>query len=226
VTPDDVMRSAGNLSFWKSHADGIIVGPTPTETEVHLTKPPERRPRSIVSYAVVVVQKQSTKWVSENNQSVDATTTASTISGDSGEPRNDAGIEDLKQKLAEIDTHRDNYAEKQQNVEDDVSTLTESMHNMASDIINIRKDMNGISSQVKELTELLKQQIEIKTSESNFIESPPRQRRRTGNTGLGSVSSNEGTKRTSGSDCDYEMEEAVGKVDQKRVAMDTGGNSG
>jgi recombinational DNA repair ATPase RecF len=126
---------------------------------------------------------------------VDANTTASTISRDIGEPRNDAGIDDLKRKLAEIDTHRDNnYVKQQQKVEDNVSMLTDSMHKMASDIINIRKDMNRLSSQVKEITELLKQQIEIKASASNFIKSPPRQIRRTGNTGSGSILSNEDTK--------------------------------
>jgi prophage DNA circulation protein len=126
---------------------------------------------------------------------VDATTTGSTISGDIGEPWNEAGIDDLKRKLAEIDTHRDNYAKQQQTVEDDTSTLTESMHKMVSYIINIRKDMNGLSSQMKEIAELLKQQIQIKTSASNFIKSPPRQMRHTGNKGLGSVSSNDDTKR-------------------------------
>jgi hypothetical protein len=100
------------------------------------------------------------------------------------------------------------------------------MHKMASYIIEIRKDTNGLSSQMKEITELLKQKIEIKTLESNFVKSPPRQRRRAGNTGSGSVSSNDDTKRTWGSDCDSEVEEAVGKVDQNRGAMDTGGNSG
>jgi proline dehydrogenase len=138
------------------------------------------RPKTIVSY-VAVVQKQSTKGVSKNNQCVDATTTLSTISGDSVEPWNDVGVDDVKRKLAEIDTHRDNYAKQQQKVEDDVSTLTESMHKMASYIIKIRKDMNGLSSKMKEITELLKQQIEIKTSASSFIKSPPRQRRRTCN---------------------------------------------
>jgi hypothetical protein len=225
VTPDDVMRIAGNLSFWKSYADGISAGPTPTETGVDLTKPPSRRPITIVSYTAVV-QKQSSKGASQNNQYVDATTMASTISGDSSEPRNDAGIDDLKRKIAEIDTHREKYAKQQQKVEDDVNTLTDSMHNMVSDIINIRKYINGLSSQMKEITELLKQQILIKTSASNFIKSPPRQRLRTGNTGSGSVSSNEDTKRTWGSDCDSEMEEAAGKEDQNHVAMDTGGNSG
>jgi chromosome segregation ATPase len=114
---------------------------------------------------------------------VDATTTASAISGDSGEPRNEAGIDNLKQKLAEIDTHRDNYEKQQQKVGDDVSTLTKSMHEMATYIINIRKDMNGLSSHLKEIMEILKQKIEVKTSASNFIKSPPGQRRRTCNTG-------------------------------------------
>jgi hypothetical protein len=57
---DDVMRDAGNSSFWKSDADGISAGPTPTETGVDLTKPPARRPRTIISYAAAV-QKKSTK---------------------------------------------------------------------------------------------------------------------------------------------------------------------
>jgi hypothetical protein len=83
--------------------------------------------------------------------------------------------------------------------------------------------MNGLSSQMKEITELLKQQIEIKTSASNFIKSPPRQRRRTGKTGSGSVLSNDDTKRTWGSNCDSEMEDTGGKVVQNQDAMDTGG---
>jgi hypothetical protein len=222
MTPDDVMRDTGNSSFWKSCADGISAGPTPIETGVDLTKPPARRPRTIVSYAAVV-QKQSTKGNSQNNQSVDATKTASTIIGDSDGPRNEADIEDLKRKLAEIDTHRDNYEKQQQKVEDDVSTLTESMHKIAIDIINIRKDVNGLSSQMKEITELLKQQIEIKTSASNFIKSPPRQRHHTGKTGSGSVLSNDDTKRTWGSDCDYEMKDTGEKVVQNQDTMDTGG---
>jgi hypothetical protein len=97
---------------------------------------------------------------------------------------------------------------------------------MESDIIKTRKDMNGISSQMKEITELLKQQIEIKTSAGNYIKSPPRQIRRTGNTGSGSVSSNEDTKQTWGSDFDSEMEEVVPHEEQKHEVMDTGGDSG
>jgi hypothetical protein len=196
VTPDDVMRDADNSSFWKSYADVISAGPTPIEIGVDLTKSPARRPRTIASYAAAVVHKQSTKRNSQNSQYVDATKTASTISDNSDEARNEAGIEDSKRKLAEIDTHRDNYEKQQQKVEVDVRTLTESMHKMVTYIINIRKDMNGLSSKMKDIAELLKQKIEIKTSASNFIKSPPRQRRRTGKTGSRSVSSNDDTKRT------------------------------
>jgi hypothetical protein len=131
----------------------LVLGQHPTETGVDLNKPPARRPITIISFAAVV-QKQSSKGASQKHQSVDATTTASTISRDSGDPRNDAGIDDLKRKLAEIDTHRDNYAKQQQHVEDNLSTLTESMYTMVSDIIDIRKYMNGLSSQMKEITEL------------------------------------------------------------------------
>jgi hypothetical protein len=92
------------------------------------------------------------------------------------------------------------------------------MHKMASDIINIRKDINMLSSQMKEINELLKQQIEIKTSAIKFIKSPPRQRRRTGNTGSGSVSSNDDTNQTWGSDCDSEMEEAGRKVNELHLS--------
>jgi hypothetical protein len=57
--------------------------------------------------------------------------TASTISGDSGTPWTFEGIDNLKWKLAKIDTHQDKYAKQQKQVEDDASTLTESMHKMA-----------------------------------------------------------------------------------------------
>jgi prophage DNA circulation protein len=189
-----------------------------------LKKPPSRRPRTIISYAAVV-QKQAAKGVRKNSHSVDVTNMASTISDDSGTPRNVEGIDDLKRKLAEIDTHWEKYAKQQQKVDDDVSTLTESMHKMESDIIKIRKDMNGLISKMKVITELLKKQIEIKTSAGNYIKSPPRQTRctgDTGDTGSGSVSSNKDTKQTWRRNCDSEVEEVVSHEEQKCEAMDTG----
>jgi hypothetical protein len=75
--------------------------------------------------------------------------------------------------------NRDRHREKevqQQKVEDDVSTLTQYMHKMVSGIIDIRKDMNGISTQMKEITDLLKTQFNMKQAETKMITSPPRKR--------------------------------------------------
>jgi hypothetical protein len=48
------------------------------------------------------------------------------------------GIEDLKRKIAEIDTQRNTYSTQQQKAEDDVSKLTQSMLKNASYILYIR----------------------------------------------------------------------------------------
>jgi hypothetical protein len=82
-----------------------------TESGFDMNKPLTRLPRTIVSYATVV-QKESEKGVSQKSQSVGTTTTASTISGDSGTPWNAESIDYLKRKLAEIDTRRDTYAKQ------------------------------------------------------------------------------------------------------------------
>jgi chromosome segregation ATPase len=86
---------------------------------------------------------------------MDATTAASTISGTSETAPVFEGIDDLKKKLAEIDAERNRHSSQQQKVENDVSTLTQSMHKMASDIIDIRKDIHGLSTQMKEITDIL-----------------------------------------------------------------------
>jgi hypothetical protein len=75
---------------------------------------------------------------------------------------------------------------------------------MASDIIDIRRVMYGISTQMKEITYIIKKQFNMKQVETNMITPPPR-KRRTGNKGTGSVSSNEETCLTWASDCDSDM---------------------
>jgi hypothetical protein len=58
---------------------------------------------------------------------------------------------------------------------------------MASDIIDIRKDMHGLSTQMKEITDILKKPFNMNQAENNMITSPPRNRR-TGKKGKGPVS--------------------------------------
>jgi methyl-accepting chemotaxis protein len=90
---------------------------------------------------------------------MDATTAASKISGASKTGPVFEGISGLNRKLADIDSERNRYSAQQQKVKDDVSTLIQSMHKIASDIIDIRKDMNDHSTQMKEITDILKNKL-------------------------------------------------------------------
>jgi hypothetical protein len=154
---------------------------------------------------------------------MDGTTAASTISGTSETFPVFEGIDKLKKKLAETDVERNRYSSQQQKVEDYVSTLTQSMHKMASDIIDIRKDMHGLSTQMKEITDILKKQFNMKQSDTNMITSPPR-KRRTGKKGTGSVSSNEETRLTWASDCDSDMNFEREKGERMIVTKESSGD--
>jgi methyl-accepting chemotaxis protein len=110
-----------------------------------------------ISYSAEV-QKETTRN-SKQSQNMDATTAASTISGTSKTFPVFEGIDELKNTPAEIDVKSNRYSSQQQKVEDGVSTLTQSMHKMASNIIDIRKDMHGLSTQMKEITDILKSNL-------------------------------------------------------------------
>jgi hypothetical protein len=198
------MCNTANSGFWKTYAatiDASTKDPLPG-TDVTLNKPPQRRSRMPISYSDVVQKETNRNW--KQSQNMDATIAASTISGTSEKIPVFEGMEKLKKKLAEIDVERKRYSSQQQKVEDDVSTLTQSMHKMASDIIDIRKDMHRVSTQMKEITDILKKQFNMKQADTNMITSPPR-KSRTGKKGTGSVSSNEETHLTWASDCDCDM---------------------
>jgi hypothetical protein len=128
VTPDDVMHSVKNSVFWKKCAATINSGTKapPPGADVNLSKPPQRRPITFISYSAVVQKGTSTKGT-QQSQNMDASMDASTISGASKTGPVCEGIDDLKIKLAEIDTEMNRYSAQQQTVEDDVSTLTQSM---------------------------------------------------------------------------------------------------
>jgi hypothetical protein len=156
VTPGDTMRNAENSGFWKTYAATIDSSTTDplTGADATLNKPPQRRSRMFISYSTVVQKETNTK-MKQQGLNMDATTAASTINGTSETYPVFEGINDLKRKLAEIDPERNRYSSQQQKVEEDVSTMTQSMHNMASYIIDIRKDMNGLSTKMKEITDIL-----------------------------------------------------------------------
>jgi chromosome segregation ATPase len=122
-------------------------------------------------------------------------------------------MQQLKRKLAEIDLERSQFKTQQQKVEDDVSTLTQSMNKTGGHILNIRQDMAKLNQQLHEITFLLKQNI---GHAGKFVEptikSPPRKRR--GKKDKNSFSSNEERFGSWVSDCESEEE--------KRKSQDNG----
>jgi chromosome segregation ATPase len=118
---------------------------------------------NFIFYSAVIQKETSTK-AKQQSQNMDDTTAASTISGTSETGPFFEGIADLKRKLAYIDSEMNRYSAQQQKYEDDVSTLMQSMHTMASGIIDIHKDMNGLSTQMKEITDILKKTIQYEAS--------------------------------------------------------------
>jgi hypothetical protein len=105
VTPGDVMRNVENLDFLKKYAAKIDSGTTAPIlcAYVNMNYPPQRRPRTFISYSAVVQKETSTK-AAQQNQNMDATIAASKTSGASETGPVFQGIADLTRKLAEIDT--------------------------------------------------------------------------------------------------------------------------
>jgi chromosome segregation ATPase len=117
----------------------------------------------------------------------------------------DKGMQQLKRKLAKIDQERRQYKTQQQKVEDDVSTLKQSINKMRGDILNICQDMAKLNQQLHEIMLLLKQNIgqSGKFGEPT-IKSPPRKRR--GKKDTNSFSSNEEIFGSWTSDCESQEE--------------------
>jgi chromosome segregation ATPase len=133
-----------------------------------------------------------------------AASSTSTI-GEAHNEKDDDSMQRLKRKLSEIDQEPIQFKTQQQNVEDDFSTLTQSMTQMGNEILTIRQDMVKLNQQLYEITTLLKQNIgqEGKIREPT-IKSPTRKRR--GKKDTNSFSSNEERSGSWASDCDSEEE--------------------
>jgi septal ring factor EnvC (AmiA/AmiB activator) len=131
-----------------------------------------------VSYSAIAQKNTGSKTAA--TASTTPETAASSISSisDAHNDEDDASMQQLQRKLAEIDQERNQFKTQQQKVEDDVSTLTQSMTKMGNDILNIRQDMAKLNQPLHGITMLLKQNIgqSGKISEPT-IKSPPRKRR-------------------------------------------------
>jgi septal ring factor EnvC (AmiA/AmiB activator) len=135
-------------------------------------------PRSIrsvqVSYSAITHKNTGPKTAATTSTAPKTADSSTSSISNTSDNEFDNGMQQLKRKLAEIDQERSQFKTQQQKVEDDVSTLTQSMNKMGGDILNIRHYMAKPNQQLHEITLLLKQNIVQagKFSEPT-IKSPP-----------------------------------------------------
>ena len=149
--------------------------------------PPPRTVRNVqVSYSAMAQKNIGVKTATTASSnpatattaSTTPVTTTSTTSSISNTQENESGIQQLKRKLDEIDQERIKFKSQQQKVEDNISTLTQSMTKMGGDILDVIKDVAKLNDQLTVITSLLQQTIRQKGgNEEPRIKSPPRKRR-------------------------------------------------
>jgi hypothetical protein len=54
----------------------------------------------------------------------------------------------VKQRLAEIDLERENFSLKQIDMDDSISSVTQSVSRLATDVLGVRTDMNALSDRI------------------------------------------------------------------------------
>jgi hypothetical protein len=105
-----------------------------------------------------------------------------------------SGLSNLKRKLAEIDKERELYKIEQTKMEDEISTVTNSLSKLGDQMIHMRQDMTALSGNMRaELSEMKNILLGM-----NKNTSPPRRKthRRTKDSESASTSSNDEKKRT------------------------------
>jgi chromosome segregation ATPase len=169
-------------------------------------RPPPRSIRNVqVSYSAIIQKNTGPKTAATASTAPETALGSTSNISNTNDNEDDNSMQQLKRKLAKIYHERNQFKTQQHKVEDDVSTLTQSMTTMGCDILNIRQDMAKLNEQLHEITLLLKQNIGHagKIGEPT-IKSPPRKRR--GKKDRHSFSSNEETFGSWASDCESEEE--------------------
>jgi small-conductance mechanosensitive channel len=167
---------------------------------------PPRSFRNVqVSYSAITQKNTGPKTAATASTAPETSESSTSSISNTNDNEDDNGMQQLKRKLAEIDQERSQSKTQQQKVEDDASTLTQSMNNMGGGILNIRQDMAKLNQQLHETTLLLKQNIgQAGKFGEPTIKSPPRKRR--GKKDTNSFSSNEERFGSWDSDCESEEE--------------------
>jgi septal ring factor EnvC (AmiA/AmiB activator) len=130
------------------------------ETDKTMNAPP---PRSIlnvqVSYSAITQRNTWPKTVATASTAPEIAESSTSSFSNTNDNEDDNGMQQLKRKLAEIDLERSQFKTQQQKVEDNVSTLTQSMNKIRGDILYSRQAMAKLNQQLHEIMLLLKQNI-------------------------------------------------------------------
>jgi hypothetical protein len=208
VTPhSQLTRVNENPDFWSSYAIKLSRSAVPAvETYKTMNALPPRSIRNVqVSYIAITQKNTGPKMAATASTAPEASESSTSSISNTNDNEDDNGMQQLKRKLAEINLERSQFKTQQQKVEDDVSTITQSMNKMGGDILNIFQDMAKLNQQLHEITLLLKQNIgQAGKFGEPTIKSPPRKHR--GKKDTNSFSSNEERIGSWASDCDSEEE--------------------
>jgi hypothetical protein len=154
-------RANENPDFWSSYAIKLSGYAVPAvETDRTMNAPPPRSIRNVqVSYSAITQKNTRPKTAATASTAPETAESSTSSISNTNDNEDDNGMQQLKRKLAEIDQEQSQFKTQQQKVEDNVSTLTQSMNKIGGDILNIRQDMVKLNQQLHEITLFLKQNI-------------------------------------------------------------------
>jgi hypothetical protein len=159
VTPhSQLTRAKENPDFWSSYAIRLSGSAAPAvETDKMMNAPPPRSIHNVqISYSAITQKNTGSKTAATASTAPETAASYTSSISNTNDNTDDNGMQQLKRKLAEIYQERSQFKTQQQKVEDDVSTLTQSMTKMGGDILNIRQDMAKLNQQLHEIALLLK----------------------------------------------------------------------
>jgi hypothetical protein len=194
--PSDPITVIGSIprstptTFWDQHLSAFQVGPIPGEISTANLQGPKlkRNAWTKVSYSDIARGAGSTAHTPPTTASTRATNTGLTEatakvsesaqnsldSGPINQPEGTiSGLSNLKRKMDKIDQERELFKAEHAKLEDEVSSVTNSLSKLSDEILAIRQDMTKISSTLRAELEEFKN-ILLSMSETKSAPSPRR----------------------------------------------------
>jgi hypothetical protein len=209
ITVIGSIPSSNPTTLWANHLSASQAGPIPGEiSTANLQRPnPKRNAWVKVSYSDKARGAGSIGHTAPKSESTQATTTGQTqasatvaesvknslVSGPTAKQPEGAisGLSNLKRKMDQIGQERELFKAEHSKLEDEVSSVTNSLSKLGDKIISIRQDMTTLSSTVREELAEFKN-ILLSMSEKKSASSPRHKaHRRSQNSDSASASSND-----------------------------------